>query len=63
VVSAKVGSDRRGRAKGFGHDQMADEESARAAIEGLRGKEMNGRVMDVVLEDRRGGRPAGRRRR
>ena len=43
--------------------QMADEESALAAVEGLRGKELNGRVMDVVLEDRRGGKPAGRRRR
>jgi hypothetical protein len=39
---------------------MADEESAKAAMEGLRGKELNGRLMDVVLEeDRRGG--GGRR--
>lgn len=61
VVSTKVAADRRGRAKGFGHVEMADEDSARAAMEGLRGKELNGRLMDVVLEDdRRGG---ARRRR
>jgi RNA recognition motif-containing protein len=65
VVSTKVAADRRGRAKGFGHVEMADEESARAAMEGLRGKELRGRLMDVVLEDtrgRRGGPPRGRRR-
>ena len=56
MISTKVAADRRGRAKGFGHVEMADEESARAAMEGLRGKDLNGRLMDVVLEeDRKGG--------
>ena len=61
-----MAADRRGRAKGFGHVEMADEESARAAMEALRGKDLNGRLMDVVLEDsrgRRGGPPPGGRRR
>ncbi|MEX0684136.1 MAG: RNA-binding protein [Dehalococcoidia bacterium] len=64
VVSTKVMSDRRGRAKGFGYVEMADDESARAAVEALRGKELNGRLMDIVLEDRKGrkGGPPRRRR-
>jgi RNA recognition motif-containing protein len=62
VISTKVAADRRGRAKGFGHVEMADEDSAKAAMEGLRGKDLNGRLMDVVLEqDRRGGGPPNRR--
>jgi hypothetical protein len=41
---------------------MADGQEARAAIEGLRGTELNGRLMDIVLEEgRRGG--SGPRRR
>lgn len=63
VISTKVAADRRGRAKGFGHVEMADEESARAAMEGLRGKELNGRLMDVVLEEGRRGGPNRRGRR
>jgi len=39
VISTKVADDRRGRAKGFGHVEMADEESARAAMEALKGFE------------------------
>ena len=65
VVSTKVMSDRRGRAKGFGFVEMADEESAREAMQSLRGKELNGRLMDIVLEDRKnkkGGGAARRRR-
>ena len=54
MISTKVAADRRGRAKGFGHVEMADEESAKAAMEGLRGKDLKGRLMDVVLEDDRG---------
>ncbi|MEO6196591.1 MAG: RNA-binding protein [Dehalococcoidia bacterium] len=62
VKSVKVAADRRGRAKGFGHVEMADGQEARAAIEGLRGTELNGRLMDIVLEEgRRGG--SGPRRR
>lgn len=55
-------TDRRGRSKGFGYVDMVDEESARAALEGLRGKELNGRIMDIVLEESRGRRPGPRRR-
>ena len=47
-------SDRRGRAKGFGYVEMADDESARDAMANLRGKELNGRLMDIVMEDRKG---------
>ncbi|HUF53744.1 MAG TPA: RNA-binding protein [Dehalococcoidia bacterium] len=64
VVSTKVMSDRRGRAKGFGYVEMADDDSAREAMDNLRGKELNGRLMDIVMEDRRGkkGGPPRRRR-
>jgi RNA recognition motif-containing protein len=60
VKSVKVASDRRGRAKGFAHVEMADDESARAAMDALRGKDLNGRIMDVVLDE---GRRGGNRRR
>jgi RNA recognition motif-containing protein len=67
VVSAKVVSDRRGRTKGFGYVEMSDEDSARAALESLRGTQINGRTMDIVLEERskrrRGGFGRGGRRR
>ena len=63
IVSTKVMSDRRGRAKGFGFVEMADKESAREAMESLRGKELNGRTMDIVLEDRKNRKGGGRRRR
>lgn len=56
-------SDRRGRAKGFGYVEMSDDESARAAMESLRGKELNGRLMDIVFEDRKGKKGGPRRRR
>ena len=52
VVSAKVMSDRRGRTKQFGFVEMADEASARLAMDGLRGTPVNGRIMDIVLEKR-----------
>lgn len=63
VVSTKVMSDRRGRAKGFGFVEMADAEAAKSAIESLRGKELNGRMMDIVLEDRKGKKGGPRRKR
>lgn len=50
VVSVKVMSDRRGRTKQFGYVQMVDETAARSALESLRGKQINGRTVDVVLE-------------
>jgi cold-inducible RNA-binding protein len=66
VASAKVMSDRRGRTKGFAYVQMADEAEAVAAMEALRGTELNGRMMDVSLEESSRGRPrpqrSGRRR-
>ena len=65
VVSVKIVSDRRGRTKGFGYVEMPDDTSAKAAMESLRGTQVNGRTMDIVLEEprRRGGRVrAGRRR-
>ncbi len=65
VVSVKIVSDRRGRTKGFGSVVMSDYSSAKSAMESLRGTQVNGRTMDIVLEEprRRGGRVrAGRRR-
>lgn len=59
VASVKVVSDRRGRSKQFAYVQMADEASARAAMEALRGTQLNGRTMDIVFEER-GGRRGGR---
>jgi len=67
VVSVKIVSDRRGRTKGFGYVEMTDEASARVAMESLRGTQINGRTMDIVLEERakrrRGGNGRPRRRR
>ena len=69
VGSVKIMSDRRGRTKGFGHVEMRDDESARAAMESLRGTQFHGRTIDIVAEEasarRRGGyaRSGGRRRR
>ena len=67
VVSARIVSDRRGRTKGFGYVEMSDGESARVAMESLRGTQINGRTMDIVLEGRArrrsGGNGRARRRR
>lgn len=60
VASIKVMSDRRGRPKGFAYVELADEASAQAAMESLRGTQINGRTMDIVPEERRGGRSRGR---
>ena len=67
VVSARIVSDRRGRTKGFGYVEMTDEASAKAAMESLRGTQINGRTLDIVLEERTrrrstGNARAGRRR-
>ena len=62
VTSVKVASDRRGRPKGFAHVDVDDSESAEAVIAALRGTQINGRTMDIVLDEpRKGGRPLRRR--
>jgi RNA recognition motif-containing protein len=48
VVSAEVIADRdTGRSKGFGFVEMGSEAEARAAIQALNGKEVNGRQLTV----------------
>ena len=52
VTSAKIISDRySGRSKGFGFVEMTSDDEAKAAIEGLSGKELAGRAI-VVNEAR-----------
>ena len=52
VVSAKVIVDREtNRSKGFGFVEMASDEEAKAAIEQLNGKELDGRAI-IVTEAR-----------
>jgi RNA recognition motif-containing protein len=65
VQSAQVIMDRdTGRSKGFGFVEMGSDEEARAAINGLSGKEVGGRALTVneakPREDR-GGRSGGGR--
>ena len=62
VVSARVMTNRRGRTKQFGYVQMADDTSAKSAMEALGGKEINGRIMDIMLEERARARSGGRYR-
>jgi len=48
VVSAKVITDRdTGRSKGFGFVEMDNDAEAKAAIDQLNGKELNGRAIAV----------------
>jgi len=48
VDSADVIMDRStGRSKGFGFVEMSDAAEAKAAIEGLNGKDLDGRAMNV----------------
>ncbi len=48
VTSAKVITDRRsGRSKGFGFVEMENEDEAQKAIDGLNGKELDGRSVVV----------------
>ena len=52
IVSTAVISDRdTGRSKGFGFVELEDDAQAKAAIEALNGKDMNGRAL-VVNEAR-----------
>lgn len=60
VVSASVIMDRMsGRSKGFGFVEMSTPEEAHAALEGMNGKEMNGRAIVVNEAREREERPAG----
>ena len=59
--SVKIVSDRRGRTKGFAYVQIADRTAAEAAMEALKGTQLNGRTLDIV-PDNSGGRPRPRRR-
>ena len=64
VSSARVIKDRdTGRSRGFGFVEMPVQAEAQAAIEGLNGKDLKGRVLNVnearPRTDRRGG-PGGR---
>ncbi len=48
VTSAEVIMDRdSGRSKGFGFVEMSSDQEAQAAIDGLSGKEHNGRALNV----------------
>lgn len=50
VESANVISDRdTGRSKGFGFVEMTSEEEAQAAIDGLNGKDLKGRPVNVSV--------------
>lgn len=50
VESANVISDRdTGRSKGFGFVEMSSEEEAQAAIDGLNGKDLKGRAVNVSV--------------
>jgi len=73
VESVKIIKDNySGRSKGFGFVEMPDKNEAQSAIEGLQGKDMKGRAINVNEArprtegrrgggNRRGGRQGGRR--
>ena len=59
VDSAKIITDREtGRSKGFGFVEMSDQGAAEKAIEGLNGKELDGRAMKVNESKPREDRPS-----
>lgn len=61
VESAEVIVDRNtGRSKGFGFVEMGDDAEAKAAIEGLNGKDLDGRNMNVNEARPRTERPQSR---
>jgi len=67
VASAKVLMDRdSGRSKGFGFVEMGSPAEAQAAIQGLHGKQIDGRALTVnvarPMEPRSGGFGGGERR-
>ena len=60
VASAEVIMDRStGQSKGFGFVEMSSEEQAQAAIEGLSGREHEGRALNVSEARPRASRPGG----
>jgi RNA recognition motif-containing protein len=61
VDSAKVIMDREtGRSRGFGFVEMSTEDEAKAAIDGMNGKEVSGRSISVNEARPREERPRGR---
>ncbi len=58
IDEARVVSDRdSGRSRGFGFVEMSDDTEARAAIEGMNGKDLDGRTLTVnEAKPREGGR-------
>jgi RNA recognition motif-containing protein len=62
VVSATVLTDRdTGRSRGFGFVEMADQDAASAAIQGLNGTEFEGRMLKVNEARERSDRDSDRR--
>ncbi len=60
VASAKVITDRdTGRSKGFGFVEMSNDDEAKAAIDQLNGKEIEGRAITVSEARPREDRPRG----
>jgi multiple RNA-binding domain-containing protein 1 len=57
IGSLRVARDRAGRARGFALVELKDEAAA-AAMDALKGTELKGRMMDVVVESAS---PAGKR--
>jgi RNA recognition motif-containing protein len=49
IGSIKVARNRAGRARGFAFVEL-EEEAAAAAVEALKGAELKGRTMDVVVD-------------
>jgi len=62
VVSATILTDRdTGRSRGFGFVEMADQDAASAAIQGLNGTEFEGRMLKVNEARERSNRDSDRR--
>ncbi len=64
IGSVRVPRDRRGRIRGVAYVEL-DEEAAATAVQALRGTQLLGRTMDLIIENAqgRGGQGGFRRRR